>query len=45
MSLDLIPLCDVFYPTQLEFSNFQKYAEQCEKDCKTGIMKVKFINF
>lgn len=43
MSLDTIPLCNVFYPTSKEFSNFQKYVEKCEKECNTGLMKVSTI--
>lgn len=39
-SLDKIPFCKVFYPTESDFSDFSKYMEYCDKNCKTGIFKV-----
>lgn len=38
--LEEIPFCDVFYPTQQEFSDFQGYLEKCVTKAKSGIFKV-----
>ena len=40
MSLENIPLCDIFYPNDDEFKNFEKYIEKCEKTAASGIFKV-----
>jgi hypothetical protein len=42
MSLDDIPHCDVFFPNEEEFKNFEKYITKCEKQSKSGIIKVYF---
>ena len=38
--LEGIPDCDVFYPTEDEFKNFEKCIEKYEKTTKSGIIKV-----
>jgi|LauGreDrversion4_2_1035121.scaffolds.fasta_scaffold1423067_1 hypothetical protein len=40
MSLESIPYCDVFYPSEEEFRNFEKFMSKCEKMTKSGIFKV-----
>lgn len=45
MSLDDIPHCDVFFPNEEEFKNFEKYVSKCEKQAKSGIIKVYFKKF
>lgn len=45
MSLEDIPHCDVFYPTEEEFKNFEKYVSKCEKQARSGIIKVVLIRF
>ncbi len=40
MSLEDIPYCDVFYPTEDEFKNFEKYVSKCHKSSKSGVFKV-----
>jgi hypothetical protein len=40
MSLENIPYCDVFYPSEEEFRNFEKFMSKCEKVTKSGIFKV-----
>ena len=40
--LENIPYCDVFYPSDEEFKCFEKYVEKCEKQAKSGIIKVRF---
>ncbi len=42
-SIDNIALCDVFYPSHQEFSNFARYMEKITKKSKSGIFKVKKI--
>lgn len=42
MSYEDIPHCDVFYPTNDEFSDFQKYVTKIQKFAKSGIVKVIF---
>ncbi len=43
MSLEDIPYVDIFTPSSKEFSNFEKYMEECEKKSKSGIFKVKIL--
>jgi hypothetical protein len=38
--LDNIPFCDVFYPSEEEFKNFEACLEKYEKISKSGIIKV-----
>jgi len=41
IDLDEIPHCDIFHPTEDEFSNFEKCVEKYEKISKSGIIKVR----
>lgn len=43
MSLDNIPYCDVFYPSEDEFKIFDKYIEKCERTATSGIIKVFYL--
>jgi hypothetical protein len=45
MSFEQIPHCDIFYPTWPEFNNFSEYIEKIQKEAKSGIVKVKLVNF
>jgi hypothetical protein len=38
--LNEIPECEIFYPSLEEFKNFQKFLSKCEKEAKSGIIKV-----
>jgi hypothetical protein len=42
IDLNDIPYCDVFYPNEEEFKDFEKCIEKYEKLTKCGIIKVTF---